>query len=589
MMMKKSIKQSTMVLVLNTISIALVILAIISMVDLRTLNEKSDKANIERFELTFNANRFMDGSAYLTNEVRAFAATGDLTHYNNYWNEINVLKNRDIGVERLQNIGITLEEQAKIDEMAALSNNLVPLESNAMDWRMEGRNAEAIDAVYGKAYEDTIIQIRAIKDEFLSMLDARAENHVNEINEQFRRIEIYIFIFIIIIAALQLINAAYIMGRVIIPIKKLQNEMVEIAKGNLSSAFSLAPDTSEIGMLTNAIIQTKANLKTYIDDIADKLRNIANGNLNIQVEIDYIGDFTRIRTSLVTILSSLNDTIAHINTATVQVSGSAKQIAETSSSIASGASLMSEGSQALAEGAIKQTEHIEEVSKAIADIAEKTQKNVDMTGQAAQLADTIINKAEKGSRQMDEMVLAVNDINKASKSVGIIMDTISGIAEQTNLLALNAAIEAARAGELGRGFAVVAEEVRKLAAESEEAVKKTSPIIKSSIEKAELGASVAGEMAASLMEIIERINESSRLNLEIAKASEEQAKDVSQINIKISQVAGVIQNNSAVAEENAATSQESAAAAEESAAASEEMSSQADVLEELISQFKLKE
>jgi len=195
---------------------------------------------------------------------------------------------------------------------------------------------------------------------------------------------------------------------------------------------------------------------------------------------------------------------------------------------------------------------------------------------------------EKGNRQMDEMTKAVTDITEASKSVSNIMETINGIATQTNLLSLNAAIEAARAGEQGRGFAVVAEEVRKLAAQSERAAKETSSIIHNSIQKAELGSRVAGEMAASLMEIVASINESNRLIMEVAKVSEEQSTSISQINVSINQVTEIVEQNSRVAEQSAVTSEKSAAASEESASAADEMSSDANVLEKLISQFKLK-
>lgn len=56
------------------------------------------------------ANQFMDGSAYLTDEVRAYAATMNQVHYDNYYNEVNEYKNRDKGYKTMTEVGITEKE-----------------------------------------------------------------------------------------------------------------------------------------------------------------------------------------------------------------------------------------------------------------------------------------------------------------------------------------------------------------------------------------------------------------------------------------------------------------------------------------------
>ena len=145
--MKKSISQSLLTAILNGISILSLFYLAFALFSYRNVNTQLNKAYEERFDLTYNANRFMNGSAYLTNEVRAFAATGLQEHYDNYWNEVNNLQNRDKGVAAMQQIGITSSEQKMIDDMYALSNELVPLEAEAMKNVQTGKLEASLDYV----------------------------------------------------------------------------------------------------------------------------------------------------------------------------------------------------------------------------------------------------------------------------------------------------------------------------------------------------------------------------------------------------------------------------------------------------------
>ena len=367
----------------------------------------------------------------------------------------------------------------------------------------------------------------------------------------------------ILMVALTLAIALYLPKHISKPLTLLSTFM---KKASTTGDLSLRPEDLEIigeyAQINDEIGETIASCASFVGHVtkvSEELKIVAGGDLTI--EIEPISDVDTMGISLLNVVGSLNETLEEIQRSTEQVSMGSRQVAE--------------GAQSLAQGATEQAASIQELSGSISDLAERTRENAETADRTSKLSGIIKENAERGSRQMDEMMHAVLEINEASNSISKIIKTIDDIAFQTNILALNAAVEAARAGQHGKGFAVVAEEVRNLAAKSAEAAKETGVMIQNSMEKAEFGSCKAGETATSLSEIVSGINESSNLIAEIARASEIQSAEIAQINTGIEQVSHVVQQNSATAQQ--------------SAAVSEQMSSQSSMLNELTAHFQLKE
>ena len=437
---------------------------------------------------------------------------------------------------------------------------------SAIKARLVEASMQSREAGYEVMFDPQVAQLGAtlVNNFDVSMRnnDTWAKETVDDNTALFTSMLIIEFVVLAAAVASALFLTFYISSLISKPLNLLSAFM---KKAGTSGDLKLSPEDVElIGKCAKikdemgVTINNTSIFVQHVTRIAEELERLAEGDLT--AEIDVLSESDTLGISLQKLESSMNDMFQNIQTSATQVSSGAKQVAD--------------GSQALAQGATEQAASIEQLSSSIAEIANKTKENATTAGKTSRLSESIRDNAMKGSRQMDDMISAVKEINEASHSISKIIKTIDDIAFQTNILALNAAVEAARAGQHGKGFAVVAEEVRNLASKSAEAAKDTGNMIQNSMEKAELGSQIAGETASSLKEIVTGINESNQLVVEIARASEEQSLGISQINTGIDQVAQVIQQNSATAEE--------------SAAASEEMSGQSDVLQQLIAQFKLK-
>ena len=311
----------------------------------------------------------------------------------------------------------------------------------------------------------------------------------------------------------------------------------------------------EFGIIIDALNATVENIK----EDANIANEIAKGDLSMTVtprtDIDELGK------SFKHLLDDHNHVLGSIREASMQVTTGSGQVASASHSLAAGST--------------EQASAIEQVTAAIDEIAQRTKNNAEEVNTANSLVIETKEGVVKGNSQMQEMMIAMDDINKSSVDISKIIEVIDDIAFQTNILALNAAVEAARAGSYGKGFAVVAEEVRNLAAKSAKAASETAELIENSIVKVEKGSVIAAETGAALSEIVEHIDKIVDIMSRIAVASNEQATAITQIDMALGQVSQVVQSNSATSEQ--------------CAAASEELSNQAIKLRELIANFKLRE
>lgn len=372
---------------------------------------------------------------------------------------------------------------------------------------------------------------------------------------------------IMIIMTFSIVSAAllgiYISNSIRKPVKEIEDAAQQLANGQLDGVCVSYTSRDELGKMSDSIRDLISYQKTIIEDISDILGDMSEGNFKVQSNVNeyYMGHYDRILVSMWGLRDKLSDTLWRI-------SQSARQVANGSEQVSSGA-------QILAIGAEEQADSIEKLAIAVNEISEQVRVTKENADKARNQTDRAGAQVSESNQQMQEMISAMNIISERSDEIYKIVKTIQDIAFETNLLALNASVEAARVGELGTGFAVIAREIRSLADKTAMASKNTTALIKESVAAVKNGEKVAHTAADSLLQVIECTKQVIFMVDRIASATENQHKSISNITAEVRQVSDVVQNNASISEELAA--------------ASEELSTQTQMLDHMIGQFKLYE
>lgn len=297
----------------------------------------------------------------------------------------------------------------------------------------------------------------------------------------------------------------------------------DIKDGHLNSRIEKNSNSNELNELKNVINQMLENLNININNILEVLKSFAIHNYTKRVETKSVqGD----------ILELCNNINIVGNTIT-------KMLIDNKSiglGLQNSAHILVDNVKVLTQNANTTAASLEETAAAIEEITATIAKNTQSINEMSKYSKNVISAAKTGEDLANKTTIAMDEINIQVISINESITLIDQIAFQTNILSLNAAVEAATAGEAGKGFAVVAQEVRNLASRSAEVAKEIKTLVENATLKANTGKEIATDMINGYSTLNQNIQSTVTLINSVANASKEQQIGIEQINDSVTQL-----------------------------------------------------
>lgn len=346
-------------------------------------------------------------------------------------------------------------------------------------------------------------------------------------------------------------------------VDELNRQLTQFSDG-ASQLYSAWLEAEFNGEDTDALMAKASGIGEETEVLREQLATLAEDySALLKIELSKVNSSLK-RTSYITIMifcmivtiSIALMAVIIIKYITRPIAAIIDQLRTSSGTLNETSSQISHSNQELADSATRQAASVEETSSALEEMSSMTSQNADYASHANQLMITTNSEVRDAQTTMRQLTNSMDEISTASMQTSKIIKTIDEIAFQTNLLALNAAVEAARAGEAGKGFAVVAEEVRNLAMRSAEAAKVTTDLIIGTTDKVNDGKEFVEQANRAFGAVAESSEKVSSIIAEIASASDEQSKGITEVNSAMMQIDSTVQSIAATAEESAAAAQE---------------------------------
>ncbi|MBC8080167.1 MAG: methyl-accepting chemotaxis protein [Gorillibacterium sp.] len=427
-------------------------------------------------------------------------------------------------------------------------------------------NANVAGTTVFSAYEP----IRSIDDKVIGMIYI-GNPKVQQMIEEANRDALLQFLWIGLIIMLVTIVITFVFSkRITKRIKVVESRLLCVTQGDLSSKSIPVTNKDEIGSLTIGVNRMNDDLRQIVIGISEVTHQVAAASEELSAisqqtsaSTEHVGSLTeKLADSADRQLILVRNTADTVDTMTDEM----KRIAVLSGDVNI---LMNQASTSAREG--------HEQGKLVVDQMHQVMKSNNQT------------------------YAAIGQLAERSGEIGGIVSIIRNISTQTNLLALNAAIEAARAGESGRGFAVVASEVRKLAEQSTESADQVALLVEAILNETKQAAEwVAADQSTIKAGTIlsERINDvlsSIQSSVDqvaykldaMSSAIKYMDEGSAHISGMMGQVRESADHGADATQQVSATCEEQLAAMEEIASSSQALASQAELLQEMLSRFRL--
>ena len=313
------------------------------------------------------------------------------------------------------------------------------------------------------------------------------------------------------------------------PVKNVTNRMLGLSDGDLHTEVAHIRSGDELEIMTRTLADTVGNVSRYISDIHQVLSGVADGNLQIEPQVQYKGDFTLIRNSLVTILASMNKTISGFRAAAARLAQMAEELSGQSGQ--------------LHQASLEQNQATEVLVDEVTHVKEQLAGVIESSDQTHTMTSKITRKVQEANTQMDALSNAMSNISSNAQEITSIAKAIDNIAFQTNILALNASVEAARAGSAGRGFAIVAEEVKELAGKSAQAAQNAMAIVANTKAVIQKGVELNASTAESLQAIYGVSTEISEISDQLIAAVQGQENALISMEERIATISSIADRN----------------------------------------------